>query len=122
MALVSKVATCKLKEVCVVWFCVGLNDKCITHRALGLISYEGIIAHDIVMLHEWNKVQKLMFRDKLWYSLEKKKVSLVNLEWEVIVSMTRDANSSNFVVMELIRFLKIVEATHILVNTLNTYN
>jgi len=63
-----------------------------------------------------------MFRDKLWYSLEKKKVSLVNLEWEVIVSMTRDANSSNFVVMELIRFLKIVEATHILVNTLNTYN
>jgi hypothetical protein len=49
--------------------------------------------------------------------LETIEVSLVDLTWEVIVSITRDATSSNYVVGKFVNLLNNVKVGHIVTNT-----
>ncbi len=49
--------------------------------------------------------------------LETIKVTLLDLTWEVIISITRDDNSSNYVVGKFVNLLNNVKVGHIVTNT-----
>jgi hypothetical protein len=49
--------------------------------------------------------------------LETIEVSLVDLTWEVIINITRDATSSNYVVGKFVNLLNNVKVGHIVTNT-----
>jgi hypothetical protein len=49
--------------------------------------------------------------------LETIKVTLLDLTWEVIISITRDDNSSNYVVGKFVKLLNNVKVGHIVTNT-----
>ncbi len=86
------------------------------HGTYGLVPH-GVILHDIVILHKQNKVNKLLLRVSFDSLLETIEVSLVDLTWEVIVSITRDATSSIYVVGKFVNLLNNVKVGHIVTNT-----
>ncbi len=86
------------------------------HGTYGLVPH-GVILHDIVILNKQNEVNKLLLRVSFDSLLETIEVSLVDLTWEVIVSITRDATSSNYVVGKFVNLLNNVKVGHIVTNT-----
>jgi hypothetical protein len=90
--------------------------KCIVmHETYGVVPH-GVIFHDIVILHKQSIVNKLLLRVSFDSLLETIEVSLVDLTWEVIVSITRDAISSNYVVGKFVNLLSNVKVGHIVID------
>lgn len=89
------------------------------HWTFGSISHESVIHHNIAMHHEQNKIKKYYLGVIFNSLLDIKKVSFVNLTWEVI-GITKNINTSNSIKVKLIKFLNNVDVICIVIDIFQT--